>query len=518
MIFLYVVVFSAASAYKWETYQTGYDQIYFEQSLWNTTEGRFMQQSDFNYSTTVFTVDFMPGLILFVPFYWLIPSPHTLFTVESIILALGVLPLFWLARDKFNRPVGLVFALAYFANPTLEYFNLLPFNMRAMGLVCLLYAFYFFEKRQIWPFILFALLAMSTRSEVSLVVAMFGLYGLIRRAPLKFWLPPLMIAPLYFLAVFSFILPSFIQPGNMVIPDSVRPVQLSQEQKDFISNSETIISTTYGDLGKNLGEVVLNTIKNPAKTAERVLQAPKMVYLIFMLLPFGLLSLFAPTTLLFTLPIVAINLLSNRRTQYDYGSHYSALLLFGLTVGAIYGAANIAKWLQKRRKAQNKTGNLWKLAGTGGVVIWLLLFVALVQVTHKNPLVGVIRNAETRQMVSDTNNLIKLIPKEASVSATSFLAPHLMPRQYSYNFPLALYQPPPEAIQYFLIDTNAAALYLKENNIQGRLPVDFVQQDGRWKLVKSVVVKGQKDDRGNPREIQLWQRVGPNVPPLLENK
>ena len=126
-ICLYVLVFSVASFYKYETYQTGYDQIYFEQPLWNTSNGRFMEQSDFAYSTSGFAVDWMPLLVVFTPIYWLLPSPHTLFFVETLILGLGALPLFWLARDKFkSRPVGLLFAAVYLANPTLEYFNLLP--------------------------------------------------------------------------------------------------------------------------------------------------------------------------------------------------------------------------------------------------------------------------------------------------------------------------------------------------------------------------------------------------------
>ena len=144
LILLYVILFTAALAYKWETYQTGYDQTYFQQPLWNTIQGRFMQQSDFNYSDSAFAVDFMPLLVAFVPFFWLVPSPHTLFFLESLILGLGALPIFWLARDKFNnRVVALGFVVVYMLNPTLEYFNLLPFNLRASGLVlpalCLLF-------------------------------------------------------------------------------------------------------------------------------------------------------------------------------------------------------------------------------------------------------------------------------------------------------------------------------------------------------------------------------------------
>lgn len=525
MICLYILTLSVASSFKYETYQTGYDQIYFEQPLWNTTQGRFMQQSDFNYSTSAYAVDFMPGLTLFAPLYWLLPSPHTLFFIESVILALGALPIFWLARDKLgSKPAALGFVAAYMLNPTLEYFNLLPFNMRALGLVALLYAFYFFEKNKVWPFLLFMVLALSTRTEVSLVVAVFGIYGLWQRFPWRMWLPPLIIGPVYFALIFTFILPLFIQPGQMIVPPGVQPVQLSPEQVNFIQGSNTLISTNYGDLGKSLPEVVINTITKPANTFKQVVTVKKALYLLALLLPFAFLSLCSPGVMLFALPIIGLNLLSSRAAQFDYRTHYSALLLFPLTIGAIYGAANLLRlW-----KAGKLGGSLklkigrWPLLNLGGIMVLLFVGVIAASIIQKNPLPAVLRDREVSSMVNQVNKeILPLIPSDASVSSTSFLGPHLLPRQYSYAFPLALYNPPPEAMQYFLIDTNAQALYLKDNSVAfgGKLPIDFVQQDGRWKLVKAITVKDQKDKyRGEPRQIQLWQKIGPNVPPLREIK
>jgi uncharacterized membrane protein len=520
-ICFYILVFSVASFYKYETYQTGYDQIYFEQPLWNTSNGRFMEQSDFAYSTSAFAVDWMPLLILFTPIYWLLPSPHTLFFIETLILALGALPIFWLARDKFKRaPVGLLFAAVYLLNPTLEYFNLLPFNLRAPGLVCLLYAFYFFEKGAKWRFALFALLAIATRTEVSLIIAMFGLYGLLnrRRISWKLWLPPLIIGPVYFVIIFSFILPAFITPGTMVAPPETQPIQISQAQRDYISNTDTIISTTYGDLGKNLPDVLKNTLTNPLKTAERVFTFKKIEYLLLMLLPFAFLPLFSPRVMLFALPIVAINLLSDRSTQFDYKSHYSALLLFPLAVGAIYGSANLLALLQKWRFTTSRKLFGKPLASLGAVLAVLVLVALVTQVLERNPLPGVIKNAEKKAMINPTNALISRIPDNASVSVTSFLGPHILPRRYIYPFPLALYSPPLEAVQYFLIDTNAAALYLEDNGtvFGGERPIDWFGKTTEYKLVDQVIIKGQSKE-GKTREIQLWQRVGPNVPPYSKS-
>jgi uncharacterized membrane protein len=524
-IVFYTLVFGFATAYRWETYQINYDQMYFEQPLWNTTQGRFLEQSDFAYSTSAFAVDWMPLLALFIPLYWLIPSPHTLFFAESLILALAALPIFWLARDKFNsRPVALAFVAVYMLNPTLQYFNILAFNLRAPALTCLLFAFFYFEKRKLLPFAIFALLAVATRTEVSLVVAMFGVYALLawrrEKYPLRLWLPPLVLAPVYFVFIFSFLLGVFIEPGKMVTPPEAGQMQISERQREYISNTDTIISTTYGDLGKNLPDVLKNTIVNPLKTAERVFTVRKMTYLVMMLLPFAFLPLFAPRVLVFALPVVAINLLSIRPVQSDYRSHYSALLIFPLIVGAIYGAYNLVNLLKKWRATGNLRIAKLPVASVGAVLLALGIFAVGVQASHRNPLPGV-RYAEGREMINATNAMINRIPKNASVASTSLLGPHVMPRRYSYYFPLALYNPPLQAVQYILIDTNAVTLYQKENGevfspglarADWKRPIDWLRSTPDFKLVDKVTIKGQKADDGLPREIQLWQRVGDNVP------
>ena len=541
LILLYVILFTAALAYKWETYQTGYDQTYFQQPLWNTIQGRFMQQSDFNYSDSAFAVDFMPFLIAFVPFFWLVPSPHTLFFLETLILGLGALPIFWLARARLQNPVAaLGFVLVYMLNPTLEYFNLLPFNLRASGLVLLLYAFYFFEKRRFWLFALCGGLALLTRTEVSLVVAMFGIYGLlynwtarrrqVKKYPVRFWLTPLIAGLAYFVIVITYVLPLFIQPGTMVLPPSVianGPVELSQKQKDYIAGSNTLVATNYGDLGQSLPEVIQNTLTHPTKTIQRVFTLKKFEYLLAMLLPFAFLSLFAPTLLVFALPILGLNLLSIRSSQYDYTTHYSALLLFPLTIGAIYGLANVLGFLEKRQISSQTEPNQKLTKNTRFlspqnlrllVILSLVGAVGVAQIVEKNPLPGVLRYAEKHNVVANINKIIQQIPLNASVTATSLLGSHLQPRQYTYDFPLALYQPPASAMQYILLDTNASALYIPANGIalDGKVPIDFVQHDGRWKLVARYVVKDQLDRTlKQPREIQLWQNVNPNTPPLL---
>src|SRR5437763_788730 len=99
LIIMWVAIIFAGSVYKYETFGQGYDQVDFEQAIWNTVQGHPMEDSRFSFTDSVFGMDWMPMLMLFVPFYAVIQSPHTLFFIQIMGAGLGAVPLYWLARD-----------------------------------------------------------------------------------------------------------------------------------------------------------------------------------------------------------------------------------------------------------------------------------------------------------------------------------------------------------------------------------------------------------------------------------
>ena len=55
---------------------------------------------------------------MFAPLWWLWPSPDLLLTVQAIAVALGALPVFWLARKHLgSERAALGFALVYLLYP-----------------------------------------------------------------------------------------------------------------------------------------------------------------------------------------------------------------------------------------------------------------------------------------------------------------------------------------------------------------------------------------------------------------
>src|SRR5436309_4447553 len=147
VVIAWIAVVFAFSVYKYEHFGQGYDQVDFEQAIWNTVQGRPMEDSRFNFTDSIFGMDWMPMLLLFVPFYAALPSPHTLFFLQVLGAALGAVPLYWLARDRLgSKLAGLCAGLVYLLYPTLLYGVLNPFQVRLFSVTLLLFAFYYFEK------------------------------------------------------------------------------------------------------------------------------------------------------------------------------------------------------------------------------------------------------------------------------------------------------------------------------------------------------------------------------------
>jgi uncharacterized membrane protein len=94
-VVLWIAVMFVASYYKYETFGQGYDQVDYEQGIWNTLQGRVMEDSRFNFTGSVFGMDWMPMLLFFVPVYALVPSPHVLFFLQIVGSALGAVPVYW---------------------------------------------------------------------------------------------------------------------------------------------------------------------------------------------------------------------------------------------------------------------------------------------------------------------------------------------------------------------------------------------------------------------------------------
>src|SRR6516162_5270102 len=161
-----------------------------DQAVWSIIHGQILHQticnvvSDTNcYSAAGFSrfaIHFEPILFPVSLFYVIWPGPKTLLVLQTLVVASGAFPAFWLARLRLrNELAAAAIALVYLLYPAQQQATIFEFHAVTLTAAFLLFTLYFmYTRRTIWLFI-FAILAMACKEEIPLVIAFFGLWSII---------------------------------------------------------------------------------------------------------------------------------------------------------------------------------------------------------------------------------------------------------------------------------------------------------------------------------------------------
>jgi uncharacterized membrane protein len=176
---VYALLFGALSLIRhWSFHSTGLDLGVFDQVVWNTSQGRFMESTlslDRCTPHSFFGDHFSPVLLALVPLYWIAPHPETLLIVQTAALALGAWPLYLLARRLLPRGIErLIWVLAYVLSAPLAFITLYDFHEVALAVVPLGFAMYFLVTRRTVPLLLSLLAAFAVKEEIALIGVGFG--------------------------------------------------------------------------------------------------------------------------------------------------------------------------------------------------------------------------------------------------------------------------------------------------------------------------------------------------------
>src|SRR5947208_4105010 len=168
----YAAGFAALSVLRHKAFETGrFDLGNMVQAVWSTAHGNLLQVTNLHgaqVSRLAAHVD--PILVLFAPLWWIWPSPNLLLTAQALAVALGALPLFWLARTHTGSArAALGFSLAYLLFPATGWLSLNEFHPVALACPLLLFAIWYLDEDRLLPLAFFSALAALTRVEVPLV-------------------------------------------------------------------------------------------------------------------------------------------------------------------------------------------------------------------------------------------------------------------------------------------------------------------------------------------------------------
>lgn len=318
LIATFTVVCTALNWYRMRALRQGFDFLVYAQPIWNTVNGRPFAQSMYAFAPTHLGVDLVFFELWVAPFYALWQSPLTLFFLISLGAGLGAWPLYLIARDTFGSALaGLGWAALYLLFLPVSTIAVAEFQPRLFAASALLGAVWF--ARRGWPVAFWAclILALTTRSDVGLVVGCLGLYGLTKRRPIAYGLAPALVGFAYWAAAVFVVVPALAGGHGF------------------------LWQVNYAWLGDSSRAIVARIVTDPLYTARGVLTLEKGRYLAQLLWPLACLPLLRPRTLLIPAPILALNLLSGELVQFDLFHQYQALIVPFLFVAAIGGLADL---------------------------------------------------------------------------------------------------------------------------------------------------------------------------------
>jgi len=257
----YFVLYSVLSVLRHVTYHSfGPDLGIFDQVFWNTTQGRFLEStmSLVQAQPHSYLADhFSPVYLLLMPAYLLIPRPETLLVIQTLFLALGVWPVYLLARLKlepgFQR---LAWVLVYFLFLPVAFINLFDFHELALAVLPLGFAIYFLEKGRPGWFLVSLVSTFLIKEELPLVGVGFGVYILLAKRDWKLGLGVLAGSLAAFLAIVRVIIPAF-----------------GGGSYEYFARR---LNYRYAELGTTPQEIMTNAWTHPGRLAHLLFQAQKL--------------------------------------------------------------------------------------------------------------------------------------------------------------------------------------------------------------------------------------------------
>jgi uncharacterized membrane protein len=394
------------------------DLGYTDQVVWNTLHRRPFEFSTYENSAidlpleTFARTDHLLGyhvealLAPIAPLYLLHSGPETLLVLQAVVIGLGALPAFLLARRRTGSDAaGLAFAAAYLLAPALQGAVLSDFHAVALTASLLLWAFYFFDTARWAAYFACIVTAMLAKEDIPLVIALMGLGIVILGRQRAIGAATLALGTSWFVIANRIILPHYSGLARSPFFDRLALFGPSPEAS------------------------LRAAIQDPMLVVEWLLEPEITTYLGGLLGTSGFMSTFGLPLLLPAAPVLGINVFSAWDWTYSEGAHYSASIIPFIILSGVFGLNWLAGKLARGDRTQRHTAI--------GILAGLMLAVALAH----HILVGV--SPATRDFepprVTDHERIglefMALIPGEAAVSAQSDLYPHLSQRRKAYLFP-----------------------------------------------------------------------------------
>lgn len=340
-LFLYGVIFAYLSLVKYYTFHaTGWDLGIFSQSLSTTINFNTFFHNNLELGSH-FHVHFSPILLLILPFYSAYQSPVTLLVLQAFVAALGVVPLYYLAKHEFkNENYGLAFSLLYLLYPPLHGANLFDFHPEAFAPFFGFTTLYFLKKGKWAKYFVFLTLLLTIKEDIALIAIAIGFYGFfsnIRVLSKKRINKSIIVSLITIIIGIIWLFFSFY-----IISYFVRLEGYGSLWNHGYSHHTENVYEKLGGSGGVLG-VLLSLFNNPLKFLNQLFCLPseKLIYITALFLPLCAFAFIEAPAIVLFLPTLLEFMLAGNPRYFSIKYHYSFQLAPLILVATLYGVRKI---------------------------------------------------------------------------------------------------------------------------------------------------------------------------------
>jgi len=431
LVFTYFMVFSMFTVARHIHFKThAFDLGISSQALYTTLfNGKFFYETPdlhFTKSGSFFGVHFSPIVFALLPFYYVYPKPETLLIVQSAVLALAAIPIYFLARllIKNDNVVPVGFAALYLLNPFIHSLNTYDFHAECFIPLFSISALYYFEKKKWKWFIAFSILSALTIDFAVFIMFFMGIYAILR-----YFRPfiSLMKDKITSLQEYNAIASAFFISVLAVLLLFISIITISYFGPPPLSSTGVGV---FSKLGKSYSDIVVNVICEPTRIMDSILYdgTYKIIYLMSLFLSTFFLAVFSPRELVLCVPWTSVVLLTTCNTFYQPNYHLGAFIIPFIMYATIHGFKNI------------RFRNLWKLQFLKKIKTPLIAtLIIMVSLSPLSPLPYFFSNEAAyegypipKKHTELLSEAVSQIPDSASVLAQNHIFPHLANRVEVY--------------------------------------------------------------------------------------
>ena len=345
-----------------------------------------------------------------------------LLITQALAFGLATLPLAHIGARRFGDAGAMTAAAAWLLYPNVTQVASYEFHPGSLGVLPLALVLNAFDRATQHPqslragpaltFTFGCLALLCCRADFAILTALLGLAASWRAAP------------------------RLRTAGVLVLLSSLAYliVQFAYLRSHYWA-AKTSLDIHFAPWGGSPFGIVRALFTEPRTVFEHLTAAKRLWYVPSVVLPLALLPLLAPRFLLFTLPFVAINLISVFPTTVELYSHYLTPAVPPLIAAALEGLARLARSVPWRHLPAYGQAALIAFGLLGnwqsGGLPWSRPFAT--------------SDFRVSEVSRQAARIVQAIPADASVQAPDALLPHLIARPRLYR------APPPDQISDFVV-------------------------------------------------------------------